>query len=65
MYVFFKLLDAQLQPIAVYGADIWGIGQVSRLLEKLHLFAMKKLLGVGMRTPNDLVNRTWKVSNLY
>ena len=56
MYVFFNLFDAQVQPIVLYGAEIWGIGQTSRLIEKLHLFATKKLLGVGMRTPNDLVS---------
>ena len=56
MYVFSKLFDAQVQPIALYGAEIWGIGKPSRLIEKLHLFAMKKLLGVGMRTPNDLLS---------
>ena len=38
------------------GPTFWGIGQSSRLREKLHLFATKKLLGVGMRTPNDLVS---------
>ena len=28
----------------------------SYMIEKLHIFAMKKTLGVGMRTPNDLIN---------
>ena len=48
MYVFFKLFHAQVQPIILYGAEIWGMGEASRLIEKLHAFAMKKLLGVGM-----------------
>ena len=44
------------QPIVLYGAAIWGIGQASRLIENLHLFAVKKLLGVGRRTPSDPVS---------
>ena len=54
--VFFKLFDAQMQPIVLYGAEIWGVVNSSYVIEKLHLLAMKKMLGVGMRTPNDIVN---------
>ena len=54
--VFFKLFDAQMQPIVLYGAEIWGVHNSSYVIEKLHLLAMKKMLGVGMRTPNDLIN---------
>ena len=53
--VFFKLFDAQIQPIVQYGAEIWGLESTSLLIEKIHLFAMKRFLGVDMRTPNDLV----------
>ena len=42
MFVFCKLFYAQVQPIVLCGAEIWGIGQASRLLEKLHLLAMTK-----------------------
>ena len=45
-----------MQPIVLYGAEIWGVDNSSYVTEKLHLFAMKKMLGVGMRTPNDLIN---------
>ena len=54
--VFFKVFDAQVQPIVLYGAEIWGVDNSSYVIEKLHLLAMKKMLGVGMRTPNDLIN---------
>ena len=54
--VFFKLFDALVQPIVLYGAEIWGVDNSSYVKVKLHLFAMKKMLGVGMRTPNDLIN---------
>ena len=53
--VFFKLFDAQIQPVVQYGAEIWGLDGVSSVVENIHLFAMKKFLGVDMRTPNDLV----------
>ena len=53
--VFFKLFDAQIQPIVQYGAEIWGFEGASLVIEKIHLFAMKRYLGVDMRTPNDLV----------
>ena len=44
MYVFIKSFDAQVQPIVLYGAERWEIGQASRLIEKLHLFSTKKLV---------------------
>ena len=40
--VFFKLFDALVQPIVLYGADIWGVDNSSYVIEKLHLFAMKR-----------------------
>ena len=54
--VFSKLFDAQVQPIVLYVAEIWGFEHTSYLMEKLHLSAMKKMVGVGMQTPNDLIN---------
>ena len=52
--MFFKLFDAQVQPIVQYGAEIWGL-QKGDEVEKLHLFARKRFLHVDRRTPNDLV----------
>eukprot|EP00745_Piridium_sociabile_P017375 TRINITY_DN26146_c0_g1_i13.p1 TRINITY_DN26146_c0_g1~~TRINITY_DN26146_c0_g1_i13.p1 ORF type:complete len:408 (-),score=12.07 TRINITY_DN26146_c0_g1_i13:7-1098(-) len=52
--LFFKLFDAQIQPIVQYGAEIWGF-EKGHEIEKLHLFAMKRFLHVNRRTPNDLV----------
>ena len=53
--VYFKLFDAQVQPIMQYGAEIWGLDKAAQHCEKVHLFALKKFLSVDMRTPNDLV----------
>jgi hypothetical protein len=50
-----KLFDAQVQPIALYGSEIWGLDKAALHTEKVHLFALKKILGVNIRTPNDLV----------
>jgi hypothetical protein len=53
--VFLQLFDLQVQPIMQYGAEIWGLEEAAQQCEKVHLFAMKKFLRVGLRTPNDLV----------
>ena len=52
----YSLFDAQVQPIVLYVAEIWGFEHTSYLMEKLHLSAMKKMVAVGMRTPKDLIN---------
>ena len=58
--LFVKLFDSQVQPIAVYGAELWGVelwGAETTGVHcgKVNLLALKKFLGVEMRTPNDLV----------
>jgi hypothetical protein len=54
--VFFKLFDTCVQPIVQYGAELWAFDDVAAAhCEKVHLFAMKRFLGVDRKTPNDLV----------
>ena len=54
--VFLRLFDSQIQPVLLYGAEIWGLSKVATdVVEKAHLFALKKFLGVANCTPNDLV----------
>ena len=53
--MFIKLFDAQVQPVAQYGAEIWGLDKAARNIEQVHLFAMKKFVGVELRTPNDFL----------
>ena len=49
--LFVKLFDSQVQHMVVYGAETKLF-----IAEKyIYLFALKKFLGVEMRTPNDLV----------
>eukprot|EP00745_Piridium_sociabile_P027160 TRINITY_DN43758_c0_g1_i1.p1 TRINITY_DN43758_c0_g1~~TRINITY_DN43758_c0_g1_i1.p1 ORF type:complete len:378 (+),score=6.98 TRINITY_DN43758_c0_g1_i1:45-1136(+) len=53
--LYLKLFDAQIQPIAQYGAELWGLDKAAHHCEKVHLFALKRFLAVEMRTPNDFV----------
>ena len=53
--VFLKIFDAQVQPIVLYGAEIWGLDSSSSVIDNVHLFSFKRYLGVNRRTPNDLV----------
>ena len=53
--LFLKLFDVQIQPIVQYGSEIWGLDKAAVNCEKLHTFALKKFLGVDIRTPNDFV----------
>ena len=53
--IFFKLFDAQIQPMLSYGAEIWGLEADMTIIERVHLFAIKRFLNVSIRTPNNLV----------
>ena len=52
--VFLKIFDAQV-PVVLYGAEIWGLERCSSVIDNVHLFGLKRYLGVDRRTPNDLV----------
>ena len=53
--VFLKLFDAQVQPVAQYGSELWDLDKVAIHIEKIHLYALKRFLGVDMKKTNDLV----------
>ena len=53
--VFLKLFDSQIQPMLLYGAELWGMDGAAVYCEKVHLYALKRFLGVSLKTPNDLV----------
>ena len=53
--LFLKIFDSQVQPIMQYGSEIWGLYDSASHCENVHLFALKKFLGVSIKTPNDLV----------
>ena len=52
--VFFKIFDSQIQPIYLYGSEIWGFRRYDSI-EKIHLMACKLFLNVGPQTPNAVV----------
>ena len=52
--IFFKLFDAQVKPLALYAAEVWGVVKYETV-ERIQLFAIKKFLGVTKKTPNCLV----------
>jgi hypothetical protein len=53
--IFFKLFDMQIQPIVVYGTEVWGLTVNQECLEKVHLSVMKRFLGVSQRAPRHLI----------
>ena len=44
-----------MQPIVLYGAEIWGLDSSSSVIDNVHLVGLKRYLGVDRRTPSDLV----------
>ena len=52
--VFTKLLDSQVQPTLLYGAEVWGLMK-DPSIEKAHTFVCKRFLGLGVKTPNHMV----------
>lgn len=52
--VFFKIFDAKIQPILLYSSEVWGLDRLEHI-EKVHLLACKRFLGVPIKTPNKMV----------
>jgi hypothetical protein len=52
--VFFQLFDAQVKPMLLYAAEVWGLLKPN-IIETAHLFACKRLLSVSDKTPNYMV----------
>ena len=53
--LFFRHFDCQIQPMLTYGAEVCGIMADHCTIERVHLFAVKRLLTVSTRTPRALV----------
>ena len=51
---FFKIFDIKIQPILMYASEIWGTVRLDGI-EKVHMMACKRFLGVTLRTPNKIV----------
>lgn len=53
--VFFKLFDCQIQPILTYGSEVWGLTPDQECIERVHLVALKRFLGVSYKSPRHLI----------
>ena len=52
---FFKLFDCQIQPMLTYGAEAWGLIVDHTVIERVHLFTIKRLFNISAKTPSALV----------
>ena len=52
--IFLKMFNAQIKPMLLYGSEILGLKEY-KSVGKVHTFALKKLLNVSPRTPDDMV----------
>ena len=52
--VFFRIFDSKIQSILLYSSEIWGYQRLE-CIEKVHMIACKRFLGVPLRTPNKMV----------
>eukprot|EP00745_Piridium_sociabile_P032434 TRINITY_DN5471_c0_g1_i2.p1 TRINITY_DN5471_c0_g1~~TRINITY_DN5471_c0_g1_i2.p1 ORF type:complete len:1139 (-),score=92.24 TRINITY_DN5471_c0_g1_i2:303-3719(-) len=51
---YFIIFDAKIKSILLYSSEIWGYQRLDSI-EKVHLMACKRFLGVPSRTPNKMV----------
>ena len=51
---FFKIFDSKIQSVLLYSSEIWGL-HILDSIERVHLMACKRYLGVPSRTPNKMV----------
>jgi hypothetical protein len=51
---YFRIFDAKIQSILLYSSEIWGYQRLENI-EKVHLLACKRFLGVPLKTPNKMV----------
>ncbi|RUM94596.1 MAG: hypothetical protein DSZ28_02380 [Thiothrix sp.] len=52
--VVFKIFDSQVQPILLYGSEIWGLNSC-KPIESVQMYMLKWLLNVDSRTPNTMI----------
>ena len=47
-----KIFDAQVRPIVLYGAEIWGLESCSSVIDNVHLFVwFETLFRCGQENP--------------
>ena len=53
--IFFKMFDCQIQPILTYGSEVWGLSDNQQSIERVHLSALKRFLGVNSKSLRHLI----------
>ena len=53
--VVYKLFDSEIQLILTYGSEIWGLSSDQKYLERAHLSALKRCIGVSPKSPRHLI----------
>ena len=53
-----KLFDAMVEPISLYGCEIWGFENL-KVVEQVHLMFCRRILKVRSTTPNYMVYGEW------
>ena len=51
-----KIFDKQIQPILLYGSELWGPDNMS-IIDSIHISSLKNILNVPLFTPNFMVYR--------
>ena len=51
---FLKVFDSKIQSVLLYSSEIWGLHRLDGI-ERVHLMACKRYLGVPIRIPNEMV----------
>ena len=54
-FFFFFMFDCQIQPILTYGSEVWGLLDNQESIERVHLSALKRFLGVSSKSPKHLI----------
>ena len=55
LVLFVQLFDSHIQPILLYGAEVWAVYCSQAYIDTLQSFALKRFLGVDQTAPNDMV----------
>ena len=51
---FFKIFDSQVQSVAMYAAEVWGLNRFDSI-ERVHTLACKRFLKVPLKLPNKFI----------
>ena len=53
--LFWKLFDAQITPILMYAAEVWGLHDTKQIEKKIHTFAIKRFILYVLATDKHFI----------